>query len=120
MSVDGIHSDAPPKVSRHNRRKRTVPLPPQNNDTAVAASVCDISKGEGEADGVQRESGTGRGVALMEAAALRQSEGWGEGGADAWSCGLAELAVNLCRFIFSGAACWLKGGQIYMPLPGPL
>lgn len=36
------------------------------------------------------------------------------------SCGLAELTVNLCRFIFSGACCSLKGGQIYMPLPGLL
>lgn len=34
------------------------------------------------------------------------------------SCGLAELAVNLGRFIFSGACCSLKGGQIYMLLPG--
>lgn len=36
------------------------------------------------------------------------------------SCGLAELTVNLCRFIFSGACCSLKGGQIHMPLPGLL
>lgn len=36
------------------------------------------------------------------------------------SCGLAELTVNLSRFIFSGACCSLKGGQIYMPLPGLL
>lgn len=56
-----------------------------------------------------------------------------DGGSGAWalggrgkerenasSCGLAELAVNLCRFIFSGACCSLKGGQIYMPLPGLL
>ncbi len=36
------------------------------------------------------------------------------------SCGLAELTMNLGRFIFSGACCSLKGGQIYMPLPGLL
>lgn len=36
------------------------------------------------------------------------------------SSGLAELIVNLSRFIFSEASCLLKGGQIYMPLPGLL
>lgn len=36
----------------------------------------------------------------------------------ALSCGLAELTMNLCRFIFSESSCSLKGGQIYMPLLG--
>lgn len=89
----------------------TVPLPPgdhrQNNDITVAPYfLCNTSKWA---------AGTG-----MGGVASREAEGGSNEREDAWSCGLAELAVNLCRFIFSGACCSLKGGQIYTPLPGPL
>lgn len=51
---------------------------------------------------------------------MQQSQKKRERREKAWSSGLAELAVNLGRFIFSGAFRLLKGGEIYMPLPGPL
>lgn len=58
----------------------------------------------------------GKRDALTETAAVSERER-GNKREKALSCGLAELTVNLCRFIFSGACCSLKGGQIYMPLP---
>lgn len=112
----------------------TVPLPPrghyQNNDITVVLSMRDID------ESVMRfmDRGASRGAVTT---GMRTSEWWrwkerciDRGGRSfrerrekrgkASSSGLAELTVNRRRFIFSGACCSLKGGQIYMPLPGLL
>lgn len=67
----------------------------------------------------RKSDGDGKRDALTETAAVSERER-GNKREKASSCGLAELTVNLGRFIFSGACCSLKGGQIYMPLPGLL
>lgn len=67
-----------------------------------------------EGDVTERD---GKKDALTETAAVSERERRNKG-EKASSCGLAELTVNLCRFIFSGACCSLEGGQIYMPLSG--
>lgn len=122
-----------PNQTRRNTCEGTVPLPPrgcyQNNDITVVLSVCDItksvvrtSKGEKSREamkGMRLRDWDGEKDALTETAAASEGER-GNKREKASSCGLAELTVNLGRFIFSGACCSLKGGQIYMPLLGLL